>query len=288
MSDDGTRQIINIFQNRDNRIKCIDNVLKTTPVALNLGIREAKGEYIIRMDAHTGYPSDYVSKCIEYAMKTGADNVGGVWETVGEGYVGEAIALALSSKFGVGNSKYRTEQFEGYVDTVPFGCFKRSVFTQVGLFNEELIRNQDIEFNSRIRKSGGKIFLTPQIRSYYYCRNNLVDLWKQNYANGYWNIIILFKYPGTLSWRHFVPFIFILFLLVLAGLSPFLYMAKVLLILEMASYIAANLLFSMLVALKNGFKYLFIMPAVFAILHFSYGSGSLWALLKYLSRGLNK
>jgi glycosyltransferase involved in cell wall biosynthesis len=279
LSEDGTREIIRQYQARRKAIRLIDNVRKIVPVALNLGIDQAKGEYIIRMDAHAIYPQDYVSKCIEYAIKTGAENVGGVWETVGEGYVGEAIALALSSKFGVGNAKFRTEQFEGCVDTVPFGCFKRSVFDRIGKFNEKLARNQDIEFNSRIRRSGGKIYLTPEIRSKYYCRNTLAGLFKQNFGNGYWNVIAIVKSPGTLSWRHFVPFIFILSLLVLAGLSPFIYMAKGLLILDTVSYIVANLLFSTLAALKSGLKYLFIMPAVYAVLHFSYGAGSLRALI---------
>jgi len=271
MSEDGTRQTINIFQNRDSRIKCIDNVLKTTPVALNLGIRMAKGEYIVRMDAHTNYPQDYVSKCIEYAIKTGAENVGGVWEHVGQGYIGSVAAMAMSSKFGLGGAKFRTAKKEQYVDTVPFGCFKRSVFDRLGMFNEKLVRNQDIEFNSRIRKAGGKILLTPQIKSFYYCRENLFDLWKQNFANGYWNILTIKENPGALSLRHFVPLLFVLSLMTFWLYLP-LWLGVI------GAYTLVNLFNSLQISMQKGFKYFPIMPIVFIVLHFSYGIGSIWGL----------
>jgi glycosyltransferase involved in cell wall biosynthesis len=279
-SEDGTLKALCEYQNIYPFIKVLSNNEKVTPKALNVGIKKAKGEYIIRLDAHATYSPDYVSQCIECANKTGAENVGGVLETVGEGYVGKAIACALSSPFGVGDSKYRTEQFEGHVDTVPFGCFKRSIFDKIGYFNEELTRNQDIEFNSRIRRTGGKIFLTPKIKACYYCRNSLAALWKQNFANGYWNIKTILRYPGSLSLRHFAPLIFILSLIILGGSSLFLLAAKVLFILDITSYIVASFLFSMQAAYKKGFKYLLVLPIVFAVLHFSYGLGSLWALLR--------
>jgi glycosyltransferase involved in cell wall biosynthesis len=272
MSEDGTREIIRQYQAKQKAIRLIDNIKKNVPIALNLGIKQAKGEYIIRMDAHANYPQDYVSKCIEYAIKTGAENVGGVWKTVGEGYVGEAIALALSSKFGVGNAKFRTEEYEGYVDTVPFGCFKRTVFDRIGMFNEKLARNQDVEFNSRIRRSGGKIFSAPQIRSYYYCRNNLGDLWKQNYANGYWNIKTIRENPHSLSLRHFIPLIFLVSILIAWIIWP-------LWLMIIAAYLLVNIYFSLKISLERGSRYIFILPVVFACLHLSYGIGSLFGIL---------
>jgi len=277
LSEDGTREIIQQYQMRHKAIRLIDNVKKIVPVALNLGINQAKGEYIIRMDAHSKYPQDYISKCIEYAIKTGAENVGGVWETVGEGYVGEAIAGALSSKFGVGNAKYRTEHYEGFVDTVPFGCFHKDVFARVGMFNEKLVRNQDIEFNSRIRRAGGKIFLMPQIKSFYYCRGDLVDLWKQNFSNGYWNIKTIRENPHSLSMRHFIPLIFLVSLLTTWMLRP-------LWLIIMAAYLLVNIYFSLKISFEKGLRYIFSLPVVFACLHLSYGAGSLLALVRRMVR----
>ncbi|MCX6827599.1 MAG: glycosyltransferase family 2 protein, partial [candidate division Zixibacteria bacterium] len=276
MSEDKTREILAEYRDRYANIILIDNPNKIVPKSMNLGIRSAKGDYIIRMDAHAIYPREYVSKCIEYALKTDADNVGGVWETVGKDYVGEAIALALTSKFGVGNAIYRTEQFEGYVDTVPFGCFKRSVFARAGMFNEKLVRNQDIEFNSRIRRAGGKIFLTTQIKSSYYCRNNMIDLWKQNYANGYWNIKTIRENPHSLSVRHFIPLFFVASVALFALLGLFFSLGRWLLALDLGAYLIANLIFS----IRAPLKYWPIMPLVYLSLHISYGLGSIVSLVK--------
>jgi glycosyltransferase involved in cell wall biosynthesis len=288
MAKDRTRSILAKYAGKHPNLKIMDNPDRITPVAFNLGIKNATGDVIAIVSAHSVCSRDYISKCVEYLKKTGAENVGGPMRACGEGYVGKAIEFAHHSIFGLGGGRFHDENAEGFVDTVYLGAFRREVFKKSGLFNEKLVRNQDIEMNARIRKNGGKIYITPEIRSKYFCRHTLAGLFRQNFGNGYWNILTLMKHPGTLSLRHFVPLIFVLSLLILGGLSPFYYMAKVLFILDIMSYITADLLFSTQAAIKNGLKYLLILPIVFAVLHFSYGLGSLWALLKYLLGGLNK
>ncbi|MFC1576932.1 glycosyltransferase family 2 protein [Candidatus Omnitrophota bacterium] len=271
-SEDRTRQILDEYAKRHDNMRVIDNPGKIVPKALNIGIKSAKGDIIMRMDAHASYPVDYVRKCAEYLDRTGADNVGGVCEHVGQGGLGEAIALALDCKFGLGGAKFRTATKEQYVDTVFPGVWPRKTFEQCGYFNEKLARNQDIEYNARLRKKGGKILLNPEIRCFYYCRSNLKDLWKQNFRIGFWNIITVRITPGSLSLRHFIPLIFVSSLLT-SWLVPPLWLFIV------SSYILCNIFFSSKVAFKNGFRYLPVLPVIFLTLHISYGLGSLAGIL---------
>ena len=178
-SSDDTVPIIKHYMNKHPElIKLYDNPNKTVPYAMNIGIKASVGKYIIRLDAHSEYAKDYISKCVYYLENTDADNVGGVVETKGKGYMGKAIALMLSSKFGVGNSQFRTNGKGGYVDTVPFGAFRREVFEKYGLYNEKLTRNQDNELNYRIRKNGGKIYMAKDIKVTYYCRDTIKGIAK--------------------------------------------------------------------------------------------------------------
>ena len=154
----------------------LQNEKRLVTYALNIGIKNAIGKFIIRMDAHAEYSENYIEKCVFYLKTTDADNVGGVAITSGEGFVGEANSEILTSKFGVGNSSFRTGSKSGYVDTVPFGAFRREIFDEVGLFNPELPRSEDNDFNSRIRAKGGKVFLSSDIKFTYYCRNTVGGL----------------------------------------------------------------------------------------------------------------
>lgn len=176
MSDDGTRAVIAEYVARHPVIRLLDNPKRITPCALNLGISRARGTIIVRMDAHASYPPNYVADLVDWLERTGADNVGGAWVTLpgGDTATARAIAAALSHPFGIGNARYRlgtTELRE--VDTVPFGCFRRDVFDRVGLFDEELVRNQDDEFNFRLLRAGGRILLVPGVVSHYYARRTL-------------------------------------------------------------------------------------------------------------------
>lgn len=318
MSEDGTvqkiRQFLNqtiesgiLSQNKNQEIekkqntglpdiRILKNPKKVAPCGLNIGIREAKGDYIIRMDAHTEYAPDYVSKCIEWLKKTGAKNAGGPMRAVENGYVGKAITLAHHSKFGLGGGKFHNKDYSGYMDTVYLGAWPRKVFEELGLFDERLVRNQDIEFNARIRKAGGDIYMTPEIKSYYYCRDTLNGLWKQNFENGKWVVYTKKITSYCLSWRHFIPLIFVISLMV-SGVMLFISsqldleklfsLSFLLFAMIVASYILTNLFFSAVISLNKGLKYFFILPIVFAALHFSYGLGSILGILT-LKKWLNK
>jgi hypothetical protein len=275
MSEDGTKRILNEYAKRHTNIKIINNPSKITPKAFNIGVKNSRGGIITIISAHSIYSRNYISKCIEYLNKTGADNVGGVCEHIGNGLMGQAIALVLGCKFGLGGAKFRTAKKAQYVDTVFPGSWRREMFEKYGYFNEKLMRNQDNEYNARIRKGGGKIFLTPEIKSYYYCRSNLKDLWIQHFRTGLWNIKTIIIAPGSLSLRHFVPLFFVLGLLTTWPIF-------VLWLSIVMSYIFCNIFFSLKIALKNGFRYLFVMPIIFLTLHLSYGLGSLVGILAYI------
>jgi len=279
-SDDGTKEIILKYQDQHSNISVYRNRNKIVSSALNVGIKKAKAEILVRMDAHSSYESNYVSKCVEWLEKTGGDNVGGPMCVEGNGYVGKAIEFVHHSIFGLGGGKFHIENYEGYVDTVYLGAFRKEIFEKAGLFDESLVRNQDIEMNARIRKAGGKIYLTPEIRSTYYCRDNLKDLWKQNFANGYWNVKTVKQNPGALSWRHFIPFVFVSSLVSLGLSSFFSIYVFVLFLIDISLYLLVNILFSLAVSFRKGIKYFPILPIVFAALHLSYGLGSLWGVIK--------
>lgn len=213
MSEDGTRAVIESYAQQYPWIRLIENPKRITPVALNIGIKNAKGEIIIWMSAHNRYDKNYISRCVESLEKYGADNVGGVMKTLPreDSFMAQAIVASLSHRFGVGNSYFRVQTNKPkWVDTVFGGCYRREVFDRVGLFNENLVRGQDMEFNLRLKKAGGKTLLVPDIVSYYYARSDLKSFWKHNWANGVWAVLPFLYSPITpVSWRHLVPLIFV-------------------------------------------------------------------------------
>ncbi|MCF6156672.1 MAG: glycosyltransferase family 2 protein [Candidatus Brocadia sp.] len=291
-SEDGTRDEINeIIASSPEfshlKIIVLDNFKRIVPCALNIGIKDSKGDFVIRMDAHSAYAPDYVSKCVEWLEKTNSANVGGPMVANGKGFVGKAIEFAHHCRFGLGGGRFHDEQWAGYADTVYLGAWPKRIFEEVGLFDERFTRTEDIELNSRIRKAGRKIYLTPEIKSYYHCRDTLRGLWRQNFANGKEVVYTKIVAPYTLSWRHFIPLIFVVSLIVPMVFFPFSFLATIAFVLVAGSYALANLFFSFRLACKNGFRYLFTLPVVFATLHFSYGLGSIWGLLT-LKRWLKK
>ena len=261
-------------------IKILNNPKKIVPCAMNIGIKESKGEYIIRLDAHADYDYNYISKCIEYLKKTNADNVGGIAITKSKGFIGNTIAKMLSCKFGVGNSEFRTEGKEGYVDTVPFGAFKRDVFEKYGFYDERLIRNQDNELNYRIRKNNGKIYLSDQIKFSYYCRDSIKGIVNMAIKNGMWNIITMKLCPGSMGIRHFIPMLFLCSLFVMPILSIFSNLFLYLFVIEMGMYFILDLYFSKKMA-KN-IKEFFLLLYLFPLFHITYGYGSIKGILKIL------
>lgn len=283
MSTDRTREIVKEYAERYPFIRLLDNPDKVQTFATNIGINECDDSVILRMDAHAEYPIDYISKSVSWIEKEMADCVGGVCVTKpgGDTAVARAIALALSHPFGVGNSYFRIgSQGPKDADTVPFGCYRKEVFDTVGLFNENLNRTDDLEFNLRMKRAGGKILLVPEIQSFYYARSNLRDLARQNFGNGFWVVYSLAYANLPFSFRHLVPFVFVSALigsLMLSFLShPFIILFGMI----AGLYSAANTFFSLSLSLKHGLKYFPFLVASFATLHFSYGLGSLWGMVK--------
>ena len=281
-STDKTVDILLEYQGRyPGLIQTHHNPHKIVPHAMNIGIKASKGRYIVRLDAHADYAADYISKCIYYLEHTEAENVGGVVETKAEGFWGEAIAKMLSSKFGVGNSQFRTNGASGYVDTVPFGTFKREVFSKYGGYDERLARNQDNEMNYRIRKNGGKIYLANDIHLSYYCRNSIKGIMAMARTNGMWNIITMKLCPGSMGMRHFIPFLFVVSLIGLATLGFIHWLFYMLLIAELALYLSLDCMFSLKQA--TNVKEFFALLILFPIFHIAYGWGSMVAIGKLLS-----
>ncbi len=287
MSEDGSREILARYTERCNFIRMLENKKKITPCAFNLGIKNAKGDIIIIMGVHAVYSEDYISKCVKYLRDYNADNVGGVMITVPRENTlkGKAIAQALSHRFGVGNSTFRTGAREPvFVDTVFGGCYKKEVFEQIGLFNERLARSQDIEFNMRLSKSGGRILLMPDIVCIYYAHSDFMPLLRHNWNNGVWAMLPLADSPiMPVSWRHFVPLAFISTLICSALFSLFLPVFVNLLLFVASCYLLAVIYFSYKIGSdRKDMRLLFIEPMVFASLHISYGLGSLWGAMRLL------
>lgn len=286
-STDGTKNIIDRYREKyPGLIRIYDNINKTVPYAMNIGIRESAGKYIIRLDAHAEYAKDYISKCVYYLDKTDADNVGGVAETRSKGKTGQAIALMLSSKFGVGNSQFRTNGASGYVDTVPFGAFRREVFSKYGGYDERLTRNQDNEMNFRIRKNGGKIYLSRDIKLAYYCRDTVGGIAAMARTNGRWNVITMKLCPGSMGIRHFVPLALVVSLSLLVIVGLFLPIARWALAAELSLYLILDIVFSAKQAksVRNFADLLYLFP----VFHISYGIGSIKGLASLFSRRYNK
>ena len=276
MSSDGTREIVQGYMPRHPMIRLLDNPRLITPVALNIGLKAAQGEIIVILGAHSYIDRDFLTNSVKALSEhPEADCVGGVVSNLSESLIGRSISWVLSSPFGVGNALFRTGNHNGFVDTVPFGAYRRDVFDQIGFFDEAFIRNQDDEFNFRLTKSGGKIYLTSRIRSYYYVRPSLGKLWAQYFQYGHWKIRVIQKHRLPASWRHVVPAAFILGL-VGSGLSAIwspwgLYALSTI----AGSYLVASLLFSSIISIKKGGRYLFLLPLAFGTIHFGYGVGFL-------------
>lgn len=285
MSTDGTREIVRSLQERHARLRLVDNTGRIAPTGLNAALRVARGEIIVRVDGHCEIAPDYVRRCVECLEREKVEGVGGPIETVGQTGTARAIAAAMSSSFGVGGSAFRTvNDRRMLVDSVAFPAYTRCAVERAGMFDEELVRNQDDEYNYRLRSLGGRLLLAPEIRSRYYSRGTLSSLRRQYFQYGYWKVRVMQKHPRQMSARQFAPPLFAAALLMLGALSPFYAAARLALAAVACAYLAANLCASFLTARKNGWRLLPLLPATFATLHLAYGCGFLAGLIKFRNR----
>src|SRR5581483_3732189 len=205
------------FAARNPRVRVLSNPGRIVSTGLNAALRQARGEVIIRMDAHTTYAPDYIKQCLAVLRETGADNVGGPMRTTALTYKERAIQAVFHSPFAVGGARSHNPDYEGYVDTVIYGCWRRSVFDRIGYFDEDLVRNQDDEHNLRLIRSGGKIYQSCWIQSHYHVRNSFQALVWQYVQYGYWKVLVIRNHRIPASPRHLAPGAFLAALVLLTA-----------------------------------------------------------------------
>jgi succinoglycan biosynthesis protein ExoA len=263
------------------KLRLLHNPHRHVPAGLNIAIRQAQGEFILRMDAHCEYPPDYVRNCVSELERTGAANVGGALQTLpgSDTWIARSIALLTQHPIGVGNSAFRLGKGDLFVDTVPFGAFRREIFDQVGLFREDLVRNQDFEFNARIRSAGFGIYLSSKITNRYYNSPDFASFVRQAISNGVWGARCWLRYPASFCWRHAAPFAFVSteLLLLLLGLAyrPFAVLAASIALI----YACALLYAGAEISLRNNWRYFFLVPGLIAAYHLCYGAATAWGFM---------
>jgi GT2 family glycosyltransferase len=258
---------------------------------MNIGIQSAKGSIVIRMDAHTVYPTNYISKLVQWLIESKADNVGGISivRPANEGHKAQAIAYALSHPWGVGNSHFRIGAAEPkWVDTVPFGCYWKEVFDRIGLYNEALVRNQDDELNHRLIKQGGRILLVPEIASFYTARESLKKLWTMFYQYGYFKPLAARSVGTVMTTRQLIPSLFLVCVVLVALFAPWSSTLAVVFKIIIAAYVALDLTVSLHAAPQRGLRCGLWLMIVFPILHISYGIGYLRGLFDLVVLGERK
>ena len=285
MSTDDTRTVISVFSRShpDLKLKVVDNPKGIIPAGLNIAIQNASGNYIIRLDGHSIPAPDYVDLCVKDLDSGLGENVGGVWDIQpGAGtWIGRSIAQAASIPLGVGDAFYRHGRSSSKVDTVPFGAFRKELISKIGYFDETLLTNEDYEFNTRLRRSGGSVWLDPSIHSAYYARPTLSALSRQYFRYGYWKWRMLKRYPGSVRWRQALPPLFIASLLGMGLMGFFLPLFRLLLLIELGIYCLVLGFTGILAAIRKKSTSLAIgIPLAIATMHFSWGTGFLWSMIK--------
>lgn len=284
MSDDGTREILQSFKSQFPNLKSLDNSEKIVSTALNRAIEQAQGEIVVRVDGHCEIDKEYIKNCVRHIQSSNVDGVGGSIETIGLTSVARAIAAAMSSRFGVGDSGFRTlTGTTKLVDTIPFPAFTRRIIEKAGPYDEEQIRNQDDEYNYRLRKSGAKLLLAHDVRSRYYSRATLRSLMKQYFQYGYWKVRVMQKHPRQMRLRQFVPAAFVSTLIVSLVAGGFTAIGWIPFGGILGSYIVANLTASAL-ATKKRWELFALLPFAFTTLHVSYGLGFMVGLVRFAGK----
>ncbi len=284
LSTDNTRQRIRDYQtgHPELQIRIVDNQRRVIPSGLNRAIEAAEGIYILRMDAHSIPDRDYIQKCIDGLENGLGDNVGGVWKIQpgASTWIAKSIAVAAAHPLGAGDARYRIGGKAQEVDTVPFGAYRREMIDKIGLFDENLLSNEDYELNVRLKQSGGRIWMDPSIHSIYYARANLRDLSRQYWRYGYWKAQMLRKHPKTWRWRQIIPPLFVLALIGLAILSIGFTLARWLLAIIVILYTIIMLLIGIQMGRKHkSLSLAFGVPLATATIQVSWGSAFLWSLI---------
>jgi len=287
MSEDGTRTIVDGYARRYGFIRLLDNPKKHFTGAANIGVNNANGDVVMIMGAHASYERNYISSCVKYLRDYNADNVGGVLiaTALKNTIMSKAVALALCHPFGAGNAHYRIGSKEPrWVDTVFGGCYKKEVFERIGLFNEDLPRSADMDFNIRLKQAGGKILLVPEIVAYYYPKPSLGGFLVHTVDDGFWAVCPL-KYGSRIYyWRHLVPLVFVSSLIGSGALAGFCSFFSWSFLVISGAYALANIGSSIHIAMKEkSFKYVLAVPLAFGARHIAYGLGSLYGLVKVLT-----
>jgi glycosyltransferase involved in cell wall biosynthesis len=289
MSEDRTREIVAGYSARYSMIRLVDNPLKHIPVAMNIGIRNARGERILKMDAHSTYQPEYISKCVHYQDLYGTENAGGVWKMIpgADTATARAIVLGLGSRFGSGNANVKVGvEKPTWSDTVAFGCFKRELFERIGMYDEKLLSSSDLDLNQRIRAAGGGILVVPDVVVNYLADADLRALRRHVFADGVWISYVMKFGKRAFSWRHWVPAAFVLSVVAAFALGAvnraFLWMGA-----GVATvYAAVSLAVSVQIAVREREpRYAFLLPVVFAVRHFVHGIGTLFGLLLVILPG---
>lgn len=291
MSDDGTREIIDGFCLRNPRFRVIDNPSRVVPSGLNSAIWQARGEIIVRMDVHAEYRCDYVRECVAVLEETGAANVGGAHRPFAGSFRERVFAAAFQSSFAVGGALSHNCHYEGPVDTVIFGCWRKKTLEQIGCFDAGLVRNQDDELNFRIVRSGQKVWQSQRIISWYHARTSVGQLFQQYFQYGYWKVPVILKHGAPASWRHLVPGAFVAALAALiaatalgaaAGLGEFVAASSAMLAAALGLYLFACAGAAAHSAGSHGWAVAPFLPVLFAVYHFGYGCGFLLGVRAHL------
>jgi glycosyltransferase involved in cell wall biosynthesis len=285
MSTDGTREFIESLQEKHPNVRLIDNPGQIVPTGLNAAIAAATGEIIVRVDGHCRIAPDYVRNNVQHLLNDGVDGVGGPVMTVGETTLSSAIAEAMSFPFGVGNSAFRTVTDRTMLtDTVAFPTYTRAIVERAGWFDEELVRNQDDEYNYRLRELGAKILLASDVKSTYYSRSSIRSLWSQYFQYGYWKVRVMQRHPWQMRLRHFIPILFVCWLLISLLILPLSAWGRLVGSAMLGTYVVADLISSILIGRRKGWKLFPRLLVIFPTLHLSYGLGFLVGLLKFSNR----
>ena len=293
MSEDGTAEILESYQSKHPQIRTMRNRGKIVSTGLNAAVRRARGDIIIRMDAHTEYAPDYIRQCVEVLRETTADNVGGVPRVRPDGFRMRLFGAAYHSPFASGGARSHDASFEGYVDSVFYGCWQKSKLEKLGLFDETLVRNQDDELNLRLVRSGGRIWQSRRIVCWYQPRSTVASLFRQYFEYGFWKVAVIRKHRLPAAWRHLAPGGFVAANLALASawVVSTVFGWEVVSRLSVVAWLALLILYglaSLAAAIREvpraGWSTAICLPPLFAVYHVSYGVGFLLGAWRWLTR----